>query len=105
MESETRVLLKELNVDLPDITADLKNFYGAFVADVKELTAPLGVKVDASQAIAQPYLDSNQKIKLFKELTQKNKAVQAQIKAKKPEAPDALERSFNDWAEKVVRCA
>ena len=41
MESETRMLIEELHVDLPDVTPKLKNIYGDFESDAKELIAEI----------------------------------------------------------------
>ncbi len=38
MESETRVLIDELNVKLPDVSQKLSKIYGDFESDAKELT-------------------------------------------------------------------
>ena len=38
MESETQVLLDELNVELPNVSAQLSKIYCDFESDAKELT-------------------------------------------------------------------
>jgi AdoMet-dependent heme synthase len=104
MESETRVLLNELNVACPDVSDRLNMFYSAFVADAKELTQSLGAfTVDAQQTVNQPYLTSTQKISLFTQLTLENKKVKALLKAKNPQASNAFEKLFQTWANQIIQ--
>ena len=104
MESETQVLLKALKVELPDVSTQLSKIYCDFESDAKELTKkvvslPLDLKEVAT--IARP--TSEEKIKLFTDLKQENKKVEALLTSKNPKASEALEKLFDDWAEQVVR--
>ena len=51
MESETRMLIEELHVDLPDVSLKLSKIYSDFESDAKELTkeiAPFTLNFQAS---------------------------------------------------------
>jgi len=103
MESETQVLLNELNVELPNVSAQLNKIYGDFESDAKELIQgvaplPLGLQEIAST----PRLGSEEKIKIFTKLKQENKKVEALLNSKNPKASKALEKLFGDWAEQVI---
>jgi len=104
MESETQVLLNALNVELPDVSVQLSKIYCDFESDAKHLTQkigpfPLGFRDIATSS--RP--TSEEKIKLFTNLKQENKKVEALLNNKKPEAGEALEKLFNNWAEQVIR--
>ena len=56
MESETQVLLKELQVKLPDVSLKLGNIYSDFQADAKELTkeiTPFTLSVQEIESIGK----------------------------------------------------
>ena len=104
MSSETSMLLNELQVDLPDVSANLGRFYGDFEADAKELTKDI-VKFDSWKTVIsdKSNLSSEEKISLFSELTQKFKALENLLKRKNPAASTALENLFNEWAGQIIR--
>ncbi len=104
MESETQVLLGELNVELPNVSAQLNKIYGDFEADAKELTkevAPL--PADLQEITTSARLGTEQKINLFTKLKQENKKVESMLSNKNPEAGEALEKLFHDWAQQVIK--
>ena len=103
MESETRMLLKELQVDLPDITADLGRFYGDFVSDAMELTNGITQFNFKDTSITKTRLGTEQKINLFSKLTQEFKSVEKMINSKDSQASVALENLFHEWAAQVIR--
>ena len=104
MNSETSMLLNELQVDLPDVSANLGRFYGDFEADAKELTKDL-VTFDSWKTVIsdKSNLSSEEKISLFSDLNQKFKAVENLLKCKNPAASTALENLFNEWAGQIIR--
>jgi radical SAM protein with 4Fe4S-binding SPASM domain len=104
MESETQVILNELNVELPEVSTQLSKIYCDFESDAKELTQqvatlPLGLEEIATSS----RLTSEGKIKLFTNLKQENKKVEAFLNSKYPKASGAMEKLFVDWAEQVIR--
>jgi len=104
MESETRVLLDELNVQLPEVSMPLNQIYGDFESDAKELTKGLGPLPLAFHEIPNSKrLGTEEKIALFTNLTQENKKVESMLNNKNPEAGKALEKLFCDWAEQVIK--
>jgi radical SAM protein with 4Fe4S-binding SPASM domain len=104
MESETRVLLDELNVQLPEVSMPLNQIYGDFESDAKELNKGLGPLPLAFHEIPNSKrLGTEEKISLFTNLTQENKKVESMLNNKNPEAGKALEKLFRDWAEQVIK--
>lgn len=103
MESETQVLLDELNIKLPNVTSTLNKIYGEFYVDAKELTqGVMQLNLDADVIAKTKHLSSEEKIALFTKLKQGQKAVETQIANKDPKAVPALEKLFDDWAQQVV---
>ena len=105
MESETQVLLDELDVELPDVSAQLSRIYGDFESDAKELTEevaplPLGLQGIATGA----RLGTEEKIALFNKLKQENKKVEALLNSKNPKAGEALEKLFVHGQNKSLGC-
>jgi radical SAM protein with 4Fe4S-binding SPASM domain len=104
MESETQVLLDELGVELPNVSAQLSKIYRDFESDAKELThkvasLPLGLQEITTNA----RLGTKEKIILFNKLKDESKKVEAQLTSKDPKAGEAFEKLFGDWAEQVIR--
>ena len=103
MESETQVLLDELNMKLPNVTTGLNKIYGEFYADAKELTKDvMHLNYDADVIAKTKHLNSEEKIALFTKLKQTQKIVETQLTNKDPKAAQALEKLFDDWAQQVV---
>jgi radical SAM protein with 4Fe4S-binding SPASM domain len=102
MESETQVLLNELNVELPNVSAQLSKIYGDFESDAKELTKEV-VPMDFQGITTSARLGTEEKIALFTKLKQDNKKVESMLNNKNPKAGEALEKLFGDWAEQIVR--
>ncbi len=104
MESETQVLLDELNVKMPNVSAQLNKIYCDFESDAKELTQavaplPIGLK----EAATSPRLSGEEKIALFNKLNKGNKKVKAFLDSKDPKAGPSFEKMFDEWAEQVIR--
>ncbi len=104
MESETRTLLEELQVDLPDIATKVNNIYSDFESDAKELTKEIiPFSFFPKEISSSPHLGTSEKINLFKNLSKENKKVQSLLTAKNPEASEELRKLFRDWSEQIVR--
>ena len=104
MESETRVILDELNAEMPDISAHLNEIYGDFESDAKELTKEIGSLQLAFKDIPKsPRLGTEAKIALFTKLKQENKKVETLLNNLNPQATQAFEELFSEWAEQVIR--
>lgn len=103
MESETQVLLDELNIKQPDVTSTLNKIYGEFYADAKELTqGVMQLNLDSEVIAKTKHLSSEEKIALFTKLKQGQKTVETQLSNKDPKVSQALEKLFDDWAQQVV---
>ena len=103
MESETQVLLDELNMALPNVSASLNRIYGEFYSDAQELTKDLlHLNYDSEKISKTKHLNSEEKIALFTKLKQENKKVEAQLNSRDPGAAIELENLFGDWAQQVT---
>ncbi len=103
MESEATVLLKELNVNLPDVSTPLRAIYCAFESDAKELLAQVTpLSVSYQEVASASRLTSEQKIALFANLKQQSSKAESLLTAKSPQAAPALEKAFHDWANQVI---
>ena len=104
MESETKVLLDTLKVDLPNVLAQLSNIYCDFESDAKDLLQTIAPLPLGPQEMATiPRMGSEEKIKLFTKLKQENKKVEDLLNSKSPKAGEALEKLFSHWMEHVIR--
>ena len=102
MESETRILLKELQVAQPDITKNLDRFYGDFILDAKELMHDVTPFTFEDSSLTAQRLGTEQKIALFSKLKKAYQAVEKLLNSKDTQASTALEDLFNDWASQVI---
>jgi radical SAM protein with 4Fe4S-binding SPASM domain len=103
MESETRVLLDELKVQMPNVAVKLAQIYDEFYVQSKELTkGTLNLDYGAEVIAQTKHLSSEEKIALFSKLKAEQKQVEAQLANKDPSAPLALKKLFDDWAQPVA---
>ncbi|TRO54745.1 radical SAM protein, partial [Candidatus Bathyarchaeota archaeon] len=103
MEAETRLLLEELCVDMPDVTEQLKRFYGDFASDVKELTKLIiPLNIEPQVAVVKAGLSTNEKIGMFNTLNEKNKTVEQMLTDKNPRLARNLEALFKNWSQNIV---
>ena len=103
METESRVLLEELNVAAPDIDEKLWRFFGDFASDATELTkASVPLNINPQEGAAKPNLTTDEKISLFTKLNEKTRSVSTMLDHKDPKATSALEELFQEWAKHVV---
>jgi len=103
METETRVLLKESRVDLPDVAEQIRSFYSDFVSDAHELTkTTVPLNVDPWEVVAKASLSTDEKIGRLTELTERTKAIEAMLRDKNPEVSEHFEGLFKDWSRHIV---
>jgi AdoMet-dependent heme synthase len=103
MESETRVLIEELHVELPDVMSKLNNIYDDFESDAKELTKEIVLFTFYYKSIStDPRLGTEEKINLFTNLTKQNKAVEKLLAEKSPQAGEALGKLFRAWSKQII---
>ncbi|HSV50072.1 MAG TPA: radical SAM protein [Candidatus Acidoferrales bacterium] len=103
MESETQVLLDELKVKLPNVTANLNKIYSEFYADAQELTKDImHLNYDANTIANAKKLGSEEKIDLFTKLKKRQIQIETRLTNKNSETSQPLERLFDDWAQQVV---
>ena len=103
METETQVLLDELDTNQPDISDALFKIYGEFYADAQEFVKEFMVLNFDFQKIATiKHPNSEEKISIFNTLKEQQKKTEMLLSSKDAQAAQALEKLFRDWAEQVV---
>ena len=103
MESETKVLLEEMNTNLPEISFDLNRIYKDFESDAKELTKTLVPIKIAFQDIQSERLKTEEKISLFNKLKQETKKAESLLNKNDPKAKKALQKTFYNWTQQIVK--
>jgi len=103
MSAESRVVLEELEVDAPSVDQESQRFYGDFVSDAKELLEGI-IDLDDSilGSVDGPALGIEEKIGLFKRLSEETKKVEELIDSKDAGAYDLLQGLFHEWTKYVV---
>ncbi len=103
MGAEPRVVLDELRVEAPSIGRQLWGFYNDFVSDAKELLGDiLPITANAENAVKRQNLSVDEKICLFRRLTEETKKVEDMLDREDKGAKDKLQDLFREWAEHVV---
>jgi radical SAM protein with 4Fe4S-binding SPASM domain len=103
METETRILLQELDLRAPNIEEKLWPFFEDFVSDATELTkTSVPLSIDSKEIAAKPNLTAEEKISLFKELNEKARSIAKMLENKNPNATAALQNLFQKWAKHVT---
>jgi len=104
MESETRVILEELNVECPEITEKLGKIYGDFEADSKELLKYGNFHIPkAKQLASAKRLSSSEKIALVTQLEAETKKTETLLSSKDPKAAQVMKKLFGQWTEHVLQ--
>jgi radical SAM protein with 4Fe4S-binding SPASM domain len=103
MAAEARVVLEELKADAPSVDRMLWRFYSDFVSDVKELLGEILPLTEASvMAVKKPSPRTEEKIRLFRRLSDETRKVEEMLNQKDSRAKDSLQTLFLDWTEHVV---
>jgi len=103
MAAESRVVLEELKVEAPSVDRVLWRFYNDFVSDVKELLGDIiSLKENVVMSVKKPALGVEEKIGLFRRLSEETKKVEDILHRKDSQARDSLQRVFLEWTEHIV---
>ncbi len=103
MESETQVLLDELKIEAPDVSARLAQIYDDFYTDAQQLTKDvMQLKYDAKVVADTHHLSSEEKIALFNKLKAEQKQVEGILSQKGASSIAQLRKVFDDWAQPVA---
>ena len=103
MAAESRVVLEELDAASPSVNSMLWRFYSDFVSDVKELLRHVMLLPEKSIMSAKnPALGDEEKLLLFRRLTEQTKKGEEMLNRKDPQAKDSLQSLFLEWTENVV---
>ena len=102
MAAETRFILQALNVEMPQIDLQLQRFHSDFASDMAELCKTiLTVDVNHRANITEP-LETEEKISLFLNLTEKTKKILNVLENEKPASHESIEILFQEWSSHVV---
>jgi radical SAM protein with 4Fe4S-binding SPASM domain len=103
MAAESRVVLQELKVAAPSVDRMLWRFYGDFVSDVKELLGDiLSLEDSVIMAVKKPALGVEEKLRLFRRLSEETKKVEEMLDRKDPQAVGNLKNVFLEWTENIT---
>ena len=103
MAAESQVVREELKVDAPSVDRVLWRFYSDFVSDVEELLgdiAPLEDSVIRAVKKSAPRIE--EKIGLFRRLSEETKKVEEMLDRKDFRAGDRLQSVFLEWTENIT---
>ena len=102
MEAETRVLIEALDVEAPNVNANLWRFYSDFAQDAAQLTTQVNLNTDPRKIASNLNLTSEEKIRLFNSLKKKTNDALGLLNEKNPDAAAAVEALFHEWADQVA---
>ncbi len=103
MSAESIVVLEELEVDAPTVDEPLWRFYGDFVFDSKELLEGI-IELDDNvvMAVKNLALGVEEKIQLFRRLSEETRKVEGWLDRKDPGAKEGIQSLFeaqcHKWA-------
>ncbi|MDR1993477.1 MAG: radical SAM protein [Nitrososphaerota archaeon] len=102
METETQVLLDELDIKQPDVTVLLTKLYEEFYTDAQELIGKFITLNFGPEKIGLiKHFNSEEKIALVKTLKERQKKTETLLTNKDTSAASALKGLFVDWAEQI----
>lgn len=103
MAAESRVILEELDIDAPSVDRVLWRFYNDFVSDAKELLGEiLPLKDSLVMSVTKQVPTVEEKIELFKSLSDRTKDVEDMLSRKDSGVEDLISNLFLDWTEHVI---
>ncbi len=103
MAAESRVVIKELRVEAPSVERLLWKFYKDFISDVKKLLDEIiPITMNLGAIVKKPPLEANEKIRLFKKLTEETKKIVDLLDRKNAGARDKLQNLFLKWAKHII---
>jgi radical SAM protein with 4Fe4S-binding SPASM domain len=103
MSAESRVVLEELKVDAPSVDGVVWRFYSDFISDVKELLGDISPLEDSVvMAVKKSALRVEEKICLFRRLSEETKKVEQMLDIKNSGVGDRLQSVFLEWTKHVV---
>jgi len=104
MAAESRVILEELKVVAPSVDRLLWRFYSDFVSDAMGLLGKIvPLKDSLVMSVRNEAPSVEEKIRLFKSLSDRTREVEELLGRKESEAKDLIRSVFLDWTEHVVK--
>jgi radical SAM protein with 4Fe4S-binding SPASM domain len=102
MIAEARVVLEKLEVEAPSVEKQLWRFYSDFVSDAKELLSDIVPVTNAVEAINKTKLKVDEKIRLFRRLSDETKKVEDMLNRSDSGVIDRLQSLFFGWAKNIT---
>jgi radical SAM protein with 4Fe4S-binding SPASM domain len=103
MESETQVLLDQLDISQPDVTTTLIKMYNEFYTDAQDLVKEfMTLNFDFQKIAVSKHLSNEEKIVLFNKLKEQQKKAEVLLSNKNTETGQELKKLFVDWAEQII---
>jgi radical SAM protein with 4Fe4S-binding SPASM domain len=104
MAAEPRVVLEELKAEAPSVERQLWKFYSDFVSDAKELLYDvMPITANLEDAVKKPILGIDEKIHIFRRLSEETKKVENMLDRKEFRAGDKLQSLFRKWGDHIVQ--
>lgn len=102
MAAEPRLVLEELEVASPEIDKQLWRFYNDFASDVNELAKKISLEVSPREILKKREIGVNEKISLYRELTERTNKVEDMLNERNPKAKGELQNLFLEWAQNII---
>lgn len=104
MNTESRIVLEELQIEAPSVEKQVMEFYKDFVFDSRELLEDvLNLDNETIMIVKSPILTSKEKTKLFKQLEEKTSKVQEMFQKHDKNSKNAINELFSEWSKYVVK--
>ena len=104
MSAESRIVLEELEVDSPSVKKELVEIYWDFVSDTKELLSKVIVRDDNFfEENKKIDFSVEQKIDLFRKLSDETKKVEDMLIRKHPKVKKELQNLFEEWTKYIIK--
>lgn len=104
METETSILLGELNVEMPAIGKDLERFYADFASDALILLNHQSITFDFSRFLlsSSVTLSSEYKVGLLRQLNKSTFQVEKLLRSSPSVFTKVLDALFQEWAQLIT---
>ena len=104
MNTESRIILEELEIKTPLVEKQVMEFYKDFVSDSSELLEDvLNLDNEIIMVVKSPILRPKEKINLFKQLQEKTFKVKEMVKKHDKNSKNAIKDLFLEWSKYIVQ--
>lgn len=103
MTAESRLIISELNLQPPQITKQLRNFYHDFTSDVKLLLIGMEKKeINWKNVLEKPVIAESEKIGVYQRLVERSLEVIDMLEKEDSNSGKSLQELFKEWASSVI---